>query len=547
MRRAAGLALPLGAALLLGGASLVHCAGATALDVTIYSDVPCGKALDVAIVGGKSLADLASKAPSSTSNGCSGAANGTSSFGDIVLAPSGDKSGEVAFATMMRIDGQPADTCTDPQNAASCIIARRQIHFSPHEELHMRVDLRAVCAGISCAPDETCVRGSCIAADVTSDCHGICDESTLQGAPTVNPPPVDAGAGGDAGADSGGPTTPAFWSPLGVGAAHTCLLGTGGTVACWGDNSHGELGNGTFTESHVPVAVKGVTGAVALAAGLNFTCALTNASTVKCWGKNDYGELGNGQNNDGPLAVDVTNLSDVRSIATGCKHVCATTGAGGVWCWGWNSKGQIGNGTTANQNLATGVTGFGSGALFVTAGFEYTCVATATGARCWGDDATSQLGDGKNVEQHTPIDAMALSLAPTLLSAGAMHVVAYRAGRPATLTAWGQTSGVAGLSGTALDDVTAGDGYTCARRGAAVQCWGSNGNGQLGDDTTTPNTAAVTPIGLGAGVAAVRAGYDHACAVMTDGRVLCWGTNNAGQLGDGTTIESHHPVVVIGR
>ena len=521
-------------------ALLVRCASPTAIRVAVHSEVPCHSG-DAVLVGGSNLAELASKAPAGTSTSCAKSDDGTFALGDIVITPVGDKTSEVAFQAMARPDGQPADTCNDPVNAPFCIVARRQLHFSKHEELALRIDLRLSCLGKVCPGDQTCVRGACVSANITS-CSGTCDESALSG--PGGPPPPLTDAGGDSGADATSPPAgPLYFSPLAVGAAHTCAIRPTGVVKCWGDNSHGELGNESFAESHVPVAVLGVTNAVSLAAGLNFTCALIRGGTVKCWGKNDYGELGNKKNTDSPVAVDVQNLTGASSIATGCKHVCASKTSGEVKCWGWNSHGQVGNNTVMNQNLPVDVIG-AAGALFVTAGFEFSCAAYANGVKCWGDNASGQLANGGVADSHVPVSAAGITWSPLVLSAGANHVIAFGSSSMMPQAAsWGQNVGMGGL--TSVDNATAGEGYNCALRGGGVVCWGQNNLGQLGNASTTPSAAPVVPVGLGSGVRAVRAGYEHACAMMSDDRIRCWGKNANGELGNNTTAESHVPVDVV--
>jgi alpha-tubulin suppressor-like RCC1 family protein len=126
-----------------------------------------------------------------------------------------------------------------------------------------------------------------------------------------------------------------------------------GTVACWGDNSFGKLGNpGIIDQADTPVAVTGLAGVSDLAAGCYFFCAVTS-SIVKCWGSNAVGQLGNedtAQISSSPSA-SVTNLTNVTNVAAGASHACALLGNGKVYCWGGNNSGQLGNGTTVSSAI----------------------------------------------------------------------------------------------------------------------------------------------------------------------------------------------------
>jgi alpha-tubulin suppressor-like RCC1 family protein len=295
---------------------------------------------------------------------------------------------------------------------------------------------------------------------------------------------------------------------LSASGAHACQVNGDGTVRCWGVNRSGELGDGTTNDRSSPVSVSGLTNAVVVAAGGAHTCALLAGGAVRCWGLNDHGQLGDGTTTSRSSPVSVSGLGNAVAIAAGDLHTCALLADGTVRCWGRNDAGQLGDGTTTNRLFPVSVSGL-SNAAAVGTGAAHTCVLLADGtARCWGQNGNGELGDGTTSSQSVPDTVIGLT------NAG-------------------------GIAGGASD--------SCALAAAGTAfCWGGNVHGQLGDNTTgqrlTPvavkvfvRVATISQLLTLGSVAQVATGGDHSCAVIGDGSLRCWGLNNNGEIGDGTS------------
>lgn len=296
---------------------------------------------------------------------------------------------------------------------------------------------------------------------------------------------------------------------IAAGFAHTCALLVNGTVSCWGDNDMGALGLGSITADQLqPVAVPGVADAIGVSAGDDFTCVLFEGGEVSCFGEADSGQLGDGTMDQAVSPMPVLGLSATTSISASQFHVCSVLADGAVACWGNNAAFALGDGTETNRDVPVEVTNV-TRVLEVSAGASHSCARFEDGTvSCWGFNQYGQIGDGTKIDRPSPTKAFGIACAQAV-SAGLLH--------------------------------------TCVLvAGGTIECWGDNSVGALGDGTRTSRATAAVVQGITSAIElGVGAAY-HSCAVLQSGSIACWGSNGDGELGDGTTSDSPLPVEVTG-
>ncbi len=287
---------------------------------------------------------------------------------------------------------------------------------------------------------------------------------------------------------------------IAAGRLHTCAIINGG-AQCWGlndygPNNNGQLGNSSTENSLIPVQVAGLTSGVTAITG---SCAIVNGG-AQCWGPNDRGQLGNSSNDTSLIPVEVAGLrSGVTAIATGFYHTCAIVN-GGAQCWGDNSLGQLGNNTTQNSFIPVQVAGLTVGVTAIATGFFHTCAIVNGAAQCWGQGHVGQLGNSSTENSLIPIQVAGLTSGVTAIAAGGRH--------------------------------------TCAIINGGVQCWGSDNAPAFMREmrrqfmSEIRSSIPVQVAGLTSGVSAIAAGGYHSCAIVNK-KIQCWGANGQGQLGNG--------------
>jgi alpha-tubulin suppressor-like RCC1 family protein len=303
------------------------------------------------------------------------------------------------------------------------------------------------------------------------------------------------------------------FSSISAGDSKACGVTTAGQAYCWGNGDVGALGNGTTSSSNVPVQVSGgLTFASVSATGQFFACGVTTSGAGYCWGYGAFYTLGTGNNSSSSTPVAVAGGHTFSAISAGRQHGCGVTPSGDGYCWGQNDVGQIGNGGTSTAQSPSLVTGAHSFSV-INAGDAFTCGVTTAGAGyCWGTDNQGQLGNGVTTDPGVP------------------------------------TPTPAAVSGSlTFNSITAGGIHACGTvTGGAAYCWGAGGNGQLGNGTFTSVQNTPVVVSGGFSFVSLSAGRSHVCGVTTGEETYCWGTNNSGELGIGTNASvSNVPVAVM--
>jgi len=348
------------------------------------------------------------------------------------------------------------------------------------------------------------------------------------------------------------------------GASHSCAILDDGSVGCWGENSNGQLGDGSRSpaleaeKSSMPLGRK----AVEISAGSYHTCAMFDDGSVRCWGLNEFGQLGDGTTVERttPVQVDLGEGKSALGISTGESHSCAVLNDHSVKCWGQNINGQLGDGTTTDSSVPVHAAMDGEDALLVSAGSYHTCAIMGDrSVMCWGDNWHGQLGDGTNADRSSPVEVEVPGNSSAVsLDAGTMHTCL--GVNDGSMFCWGYNAfGQLGNGGNSnsntpmtaplsldqvLTTVQVGLFHSCALFDSGqVACWGGNSNGQLGDGTQS-GSGIPEIVSLGTNATSISVGQRHSCAILDDASLKCWGANEAGQLGDGTDSDRNNPATI---
>jgi hypothetical protein len=342
----------------------------------------------------------------------------------------------------------------------------------------------------------------------------------------------DWGANGDGQLGNGtttASTTPGeLTDPVGgadqiaAGSDFAMAIGGDGNLYTWGDDSEGQLGNGTTTSTPTttPTKVTLPNDVVPdeIAAGSDFAMAIGSDGNLYTWGDDSEGQLGNGTTTSTPTTTptEVTLPAGVQfeDIAAGGDFALAVDDNGDLWAWGDNTEGQLGNGTATSTptTTPTEVTRYTGGYVdSIAAGSDFALALDDNGDLwAWGDNGDGQLGDDSTEASATPVQ-------------------------------------VTQFNGADIDSIAAGSDFALAiDDDGDLWAWGDNGDGQLGDDSTEATSLYPVVVGLPQGVAAenVAAGSDFAMAIGSDCNLYTWGDGAQGQLGTGATSDTDVPSAI---
>ena len=327
-----------------------------------------------------------------------------------------------------------------------------------------------------------------------------------------------------------------------AGDTHACALRTNGTVSCWGQNSRGQVGDGTTTVRLEPVDVAGLTDVVQISAGREHTCATRRDGSVWCWGKNAEGELEDGTLIDRSAPVLAQLGGPTKEVVASDAFSCAIRENTTVQCWG-----RVGTQTGSGGEVLIAGVGALDGAVHLALGYRHSCALRSDDSVwCWGQNYNGEFGLATPVSAQLAVPS-GFSRSSEI-AAGGLQSCARTADGSVFCSGhtglgadfFGDAPKLIGLASPAIA-ISSGQQHDCAIESSGrVACWGLGSTGRLGNGS---NDHQRTPVYAGELTAtAVDAARNFTCALATDGGVWCWGFNDTGQLGNGSTVTSSRPV-----
>ncbi len=424
------------------------------------------------------------------------------------------------------------------------------------------------------------------------------------------------------------PPTPTFddsaYTFVSAGGSHTCgIRANDSRVLCWGNSMVGQIGNGELISKELPTLTSDDAAYDVIHTTENHICGIrTNDSRVLCWGRNDLGQLGNGAPSEySSIPIQTSDTSAYVSVATGIEHTCGIRANDSrVLCWGEGLSGRLGYGGTDDQLNPT-LTSDNSSYAIITLGTTHTCGAHANDSRvlCWGGGTSGQLGDNTFSNHNNPTvtfdnvaylsgfiaseEVLVSTLDSSVSSVGENWTFSCSAYNFSQSSAWVNSSVLTILSASTIPEINSvslrsswrtntsidplngycnatdeaglglsydytwynnsvfysngtlfkrgsilvGVGHVCGIRAndSRVLCWGKDANGQLGDGSDGSDKDIPTLTTDTSDYYSITAGRHHTCAIRAnDSRALCWGYGGQGRLGNGDLSQKNSPTLI---
>jgi prepilin-type N-terminal cleavage/methylation domain-containing protein len=342
-----------------------------------------------------------------------------------------------------------------------------------------------------------------------------------------------------------------------AGYGNTCALTNAGAAYCWGYNGSGGLGLGHTGIASSPGLVTGGLNFADITVGFTDQCGVTTAGVGYCWGYNEQGQLGVGDTVSRNSPTLVSGGLTFKQIKAAYDLSCGITTAGDAYCWGYNGYGQLGDGSTSTSYVPVAVSGGIKFKEIHLQGYAVCGLSTDDVTYCWGDNQYNNLGKNTGVAYYTTPQTQAVG-SPTFIQLTTQFFGGCGLTSDYKVYCWGRGNygqiGNSGTSNAAVPTLVSGGGTApyafgtlgirghssstiCALQPLPPAAWGLNSNGQVGDSSNTDRYSPVyitMPSGVNYFKYATESPHTR-CAISDLGKAYCWGLNDYGQIGDGTS------------